>query len=99
MGIALPTFTPLEDSLFRTLCARALDNRSPHPILADAAADAIVRELDYDYGQFHLNANLIVTVARRAKKLDEVASRFLDRHPHAIGLDLGTGCGSRSRRP
>jgi len=95
MRLALPAFTPLEDSLFLTLCARALDNRSPHPVLADAAADAIVRELDYDYGQFHLNTNLIVTVAQRAKKLDEVASRFLDRHRHAIGLDLGAGLDTR----
>ncbi len=98
MGTALPAFTPLEDSLFLTLCARALDNRSPHPILADAAADTIVRELDYDCGQFHLNTNLIVTVAQRAKKLDEVASRFLDRHAHAIGLDLGAGLDTRSAR-
>ena len=95
---APPAFTPLEDSLFLTLCARALDNRSPHPILADAAADEIVRKLDYDYGQFHLNPNLIVTCAHRARKLDEVASRFLDHHPGAIGLDLGTGLDTRMVR-
>ena len=39
---ALPAFTPLEESLWLTLCARALDNRSPHPILADTMADEIV---------------------------------------------------------
>jgi O-methyltransferase involved in polyketide biosynthesis len=94
-GITLPAFTPLEDSLFLTLCARALDNRSPHPILADAAADEIVRKLDYDYGQFNLNTNLVVTCAHRARKLDEVASRFIDDHPSAIGLDLGTGLDTR----
>ena len=43
MTITLPTFTPLEDSLFLTLYARALDNRRPHPILGDAMADQIVR--------------------------------------------------------
>jgi O-methyltransferase involved in polyketide biosynthesis len=91
----LPAFTPLEDSLFLTLCARALDNRSPHPVLADATADEIVRKLDYDYGQFHLNTNIIVTCAHRAKKLDEIASGFLDRHPNGIGVDLGTGLDSR----
>jgi O-methyltransferase involved in polyketide biosynthesis len=96
--ITLPGFTPLEDSLFLTLCARALDNRSPHPILADVMADAIIRRLHYDYEQFHLNANLIITVAHRAKKLDEVASGFLDRHPDAIGLDLGAGLDTRMSR-
>ena len=43
MAITLPTFTPLEDSLFLTLYARALDDRRPHPILGDATADQIVR--------------------------------------------------------
>ena len=85
MGITLPAFTPLEDSLFLTLCCRALDNRSPHPILADAEADEIVRTLDYDYGQFHANTNLILNVALRAKKLDQVASGFLARHPDGVG--------------
>jgi O-methyltransferase involved in polyketide biosynthesis len=98
LGITLPAFAPLEDSLFLTLCARALDNRSPRPILADAIGDEIVRQLDYDYDQFHLNANIIITVAHRAKKLDEVASAFLDRHPHAIGLDLGAGLDTRMAR-
>jgi len=32
MGITLPAFTPLEDSLWLTLCCRALDNRAAsHP--------------------------------------------------------------------
>ena len=46
MGITLPTFTPIEESLFLTLCARALDSRSSHPILADATADEIVQALE-----------------------------------------------------
>jgi O-methyltransferase involved in polyketide biosynthesis len=96
--ISLPAFTPLEDSLFLTLCARALDNRSAHPILGDAAADEIVRKLDYDYGRFNLDTNLILTCAHRAKTLDEVTAGFLDRHPGAIGLDLGAGLDTRSVR-
>ena len=63
MGITLRAFTPLEDSLWLTLCCRALDNRSPHPILGDAMADEIVRTLHYDYGQLHIDTNLIVNVS------------------------------------
>ena len=48
MGTTLPALTPLEDSLYVTLCSRTLDNRSAHPVLGDALADEIVRELDYD---------------------------------------------------
>ena len=98
MATTLPTFTPLEESLWLTLCARALDNRSPHPILGDAAADQIVRTLDYDYDQLHIDTNLKLSVALRAKKLDQVASDFLARHPDAVGLDLGAGLDTRYER-
>ncbi len=95
MPTALPAFTPLEDSLFLTLCGRALDNRTPHPILADAMADEIVRTLDYDVERLRIDTNLMVNIALRAKKLDEVASRFVARHPNGIGLDLGAGLDTR----
>jgi len=98
MAITLPTFTPLEDSLFLTLYARALDNLRPHPILGDAMADQIVHTADYDYGQLHIDTNLILNVALRAKKLDQVASEFLARHPDAVGLDLGAGLDTRFER-
>jgi len=98
MATTLPTFTPLEDSLFLTLYARALDNLRPHPILGDAMADQIVHTADYDYGQLHIDTNLILNVALRAKKLDQVASEFLARHPDAVGLDLGAGLDTRFER-
>jgi O-methyltransferase involved in polyketide biosynthesis len=95
MSTMLPAFTPLEDSLWLTLYARALDNRRQHPILADAMADQIVDKVDYDFGQLHIDTNLILNVALRAKKLDQVASEFLARHPDAVGLDLGAGLDTR----
>jgi O-methyltransferase involved in polyketide biosynthesis len=98
MSVTLPTFTPLEDSLFLTLYARAADNRRPHPILGDAMADQIVRTADYDFDQFHIDTNFILNVALRAKKLDQVASAFLARHPDAVGLDLGAGLDTRFER-
>jgi O-methyltransferase involved in polyketide biosynthesis len=39
----------------------------------------------------HVNTNFINNVALRAKKLDEVASGFLARHPDAVGLNLDAG--------
>jgi O-methyltransferase involved in polyketide biosynthesis len=94
----LPTFTPTEDSLFLTLCGRALDNRSLNPILGDAMADQIVRTLGYDYTKLNIDTNLRLNVALRPKKLDEVASRFVTRHPNAVGLDLGAGFDTRATR-
>jgi O-methyltransferase involved in polyketide biosynthesis len=98
MSVTLPAFTPLEDSLFLTLYARALDSRRPQPILGDATADQIVRTVDYDYDSLDVDTNLILSVALRAKKLDQVASAFLARHPDAVGLDLGAGLDTRFER-
>jgi O-methyltransferase involved in polyketide biosynthesis len=98
MSVTLPAFTPLEDSLFLTLYARALDSRRPHPILGDATADQIVRTTDYDYDTLRIETNLILSVALRARKLDQVASAFLARHPDAVGLDLGAGLDTRFER-
>jgi hypothetical protein len=85
MSITLPTFTPIEESLFLTLCGRALDNRSPHPILADTLAGEIIGKLNYDVGRFHLSASPILNIALRAKKLDQVARSFITRHPPSTG--------------
>jgi O-methyltransferase involved in polyketide biosynthesis len=98
MATTLPAFTPLEDSLFLTLYARALDNRRSHPILGDKMSDQIVRTVDYDYDNLDVDTNLILSVALRAKKLDQVASDFLARHPDAVGLELGAGLDSRFER-
>ncbi|MFG1817064.1 class I SAM-dependent methyltransferase [Kribbella sp. NPDC049174] len=98
MGITLPAFTPLEDSLWLTLCCRALDNRTPNPVLGDAMADQIVRTVDYDYEKLNIGTNLRLNATIRAKKMDEVVSAFIARHPDAVGLDLGAGLDTRSHR-
>jgi len=98
MTVTLAKFTPLEESLFLTLYARALDSRRPRPILGDTMADRIVRGTDHDYDQFRLDTNFILTVAARAKKLDESAGAFVARHPDAVGIDLGAGFDTRAGR-
>jgi O-methyltransferase involved in polyketide biosynthesis len=95
MEITLPAFTPMQESLFLTLCGRALDNRLPHPILADTMAEELVGKLGYDCDRFRLSASPILNIALRAKKLDEVARNFIGRHPDGVGLDLGAGLDTR----
>jgi hypothetical protein len=51
-------------------------SRTNRPILGAAMAEEIIRALDYDYREFKLGKNLIIKVAPRAKKLDDVASTF-----------------------
>ena len=91
MTITLPTFTPLEESLFLTLCCRALDNRSQRPILGDAMADEIVL-IDTT------RRCISDTSSQRHTPRPEAGrgpSRFLARHPNAVGLDLGAGLDTR----
>ena len=84
MGITLPALTPMEDSLFVTLCGRALDSRSLRSILYGTTADEIVRKLDYDCEQFRLSTSSIINIAHTSKKLGEVVERFIERHPDAV---------------
>jgi O-methyltransferase involved in polyketide biosynthesis len=95
VATTLPVFTPIEDSLYLTLCGRALDSRSPDPILGDPMATQVVGKLGYDCGRFRLSASPILNIAHRARKLDQIAQRFFARHPHAVGLDLGAGLDTR----
>jgi O-methyltransferase involved in polyketide biosynthesis len=95
MSIVLPVFTPIEETLYLTLCGRALDNHLAQPILGDTMAEEVVAKLGYDCGRFHLSVSPIINIAHRAKKLDQVARGFIDRHPNAVGLDLGAGLDTR----
>ena len=63
-----------------------------------ATADQIVHTTDYDYGQLRVDTNLVLNVALRAKKLDQVTSAFIARHPDAVGIDLGAGLDTRFQR-
>jgi len=95
MPITLPRFTPIQESMFLTLCGRALDNRSPHPIPAHTMAGELARTLGYDCDRFHLSTSPVINIAHRAKKLDEVALGFVARHPDAVAVDLGAGLDAR----
>ncbi|HET9874245.1 MAG TPA: class I SAM-dependent methyltransferase [Mycobacterium sp.] len=91
MRIVVDDFTLVEQTAFLTEYARALDNRSQHPILSDALADEIVEQIDYDFAGFRMPASVIRQTALRAKMLDERAVKFTTRHPEAIVVDLGAG--------
>ena len=52
MSIALPAFTPAQESLFLTLGGRALDSRLPNPFLGDTMADEILTKIGYDLARF-----------------------------------------------
>jgi O-methyltransferase involved in polyketide biosynthesis len=105
MSIALPEFTPAQESLFLTLGSRALDSRLPRPFLGDTMADEIIATIGYGLDKFpQLNTRLldrrskVFDVAVRAKILDEMVRRFVLLRPDAVVLDLGAGLDGRISR-
>ena len=105
MSIALPAFTPAQESLFLTLGGRALDSRLPRPFLGDTMADEILTKVGYDLAKFPpLHTKLldpksrVFDIAVRAKRLDELVRRFVAGHADAVVLDLGTGLDDRMLR-
>jgi methyltransferase (TIGR00027 family) len=102
MSIALPEFTPAQESLFLTLGSRALDSRLPRPFLGDTMADEILTTIGYCLDKFPQLTTKVVDrrfrvfdVAVRTKIIDEMVRRFVLRRPDAVVLDLGAGLDGR----
>ncbi len=105
MSIALPQFTPAQESLFLTLGSRALDSRLPRPFLGDTMADEIMTTIGYGLERLpSLNTKAldprsrVFDVAVRTKRLDDIVRRFVARHPDAVVLDVGAGLDTRMFR-
>jgi O-methyltransferase involved in polyketide biosynthesis len=94
--------TPVEQTAFLTLYARALDSRCRRPILFDSFAANLAAKLDHDFDALRVPASVRCPVALRTKMLDERVRGFVTEHPDAIVVDLGAGLDkgiARSRPP
>ncbi|WP_410658460.1 class I SAM-dependent methyltransferase [Amycolatopsis sp. lyj-112] len=91
-------FTEEKATMLATLYGRALDARSERPILGDTAADEAVKQIDYDFASLGVDGQLGLTVALRAKPMDDWAASFLREHPDATVVQLGCGMDSRVYR-
>ena len=89
--------TKVQETLLITLYAKAIDNRSRHPILHDVKADQLVGMIDYDFTKLNSwgNDNLIVV---RAKQYDDWIQEFIKRNPVCVVLYLGCGLDTRLTR-
>jgi len=91
MGIATTELTPVEQTALVTQYARALDSRSPRPILGDTLAEHIVDKIDYDFPALGVPSSAVRQTALRAKLLDNRVRNFVSEHPNAIVVSLGAG--------
>ncbi|MFD0918639.1 class I SAM-dependent methyltransferase [Saccharopolyspora rosea] len=88
--------TGAQEQLLVPLHARALDSRSPRPVLGDRTAVRALRRIDSRRPRASAWTRTLVTL--RARLLDEWSADFLAEHPHAVVLHLGCGLDSRSDR-
>jgi O-methyltransferase involved in polyketide biosynthesis len=94
MTIGATKLTPVEQTAFLTLYARALDSRWPRPILGDTLADDVAGKIDYDFAGLGVTCSVVCQSALRAKMLDDRVRAFSKEHPDAVVVDLGAGLDS-----
>ncbi|MET9660187.1 class I SAM-dependent methyltransferase [Streptomyces sp. NPDC006510] len=92
------SLTGAAETLLAPLYARALDARSPQPLLGDQTASALIDKLDYDFSRLGMRQSNAVGVALRARHFDRRVREFLTAHPQATVLHLGCGLDSRAQR-
>ncbi|MFY1683515.1 class I SAM-dependent methyltransferase [Micromonospora sp. WMMD730] len=92
------SLTGAAETTLATLCARAVDARSPHPMLGDHTAAGILDRLDYDFAKLQIQPATAVGIALRTRFFDRWTRRFLDAHPEATVLHLGCGLDGRAQR-
>ncbi|WP_119726676.1 class I SAM-dependent methyltransferase [Thermomonospora amylolytica] len=90
--------TGAPETMLATLYGRALDSRSPRPVLGDRQADRVVRRIRYDFRRTGVRGTAAAGVALRARRLDDWTREFLAAHREATVLHLGCGLDSRVDR-
>ncbi len=87
-----------KETLFVPLLGKALEGRKPHPILRDEKAEEIISRVEYDFSKLNIPRQSLITLAMRAKKLDEYTREFLAQSEDPLVLHLGCGLDSRVER-
>jgi O-methyltransferase involved in polyketide biosynthesis len=90
--------TGARETLLVTLQCKALEAGLPGSVLRDRFAAEAVRRIDYDFARLKVGRAMAVSVAMRAKVLDDLARAFIAEAPDAAVLNLGCGLDARVYR-
>jgi len=101
-----PPLSDVENTGLLTALCHAAESRSPSPLLHDPQAEAIARRLvpilasspvplHRRLARGRLRQALVVHLAMRARKFDEYARNFAERHPGGYVVNLGCGLDTR----
>jgi O-methyltransferase involved in polyketide biosynthesis len=94
----LDELTPVQQVALLALRLRALDARSPAPILGDPVSLEVARAVGLDLSTPRIPRSAVLVHAVRARMLDGIVGGFVAEHPRAVVLDLGCGLDSRWQR-
>jgi O-methyltransferase involved in polyketide biosynthesis len=97
-----PNLTGAQETLLAILYSRALDAKTPTPILGDQYAVRIADQLDYDFSKLHIFWFKAAAIALRARFLDQWTAEFLQKSQRdsedVTILHLAAGLDTRALR-
>lgn len=96
----------VEQTALLTVYAKAIESKSEDPVLQDEMAEALVEKLDTliaaqddemarQLKQRTVDPRLTIHLPLRAKKYDEYALKFLEKHPEGVIVNIGCGLDTR----
>ena len=96
--ISVSALSDISETLFYPLLSRYAETKKPNGILKDPLSVEIVDALDYDPAKTKLFKISQLGACLRTVILDEQVTRFLERHPDAVVVNLGCGLDTRFPR-
>jgi len=90
--------TQEKETLLVPLLGKAMESGKEHPILVDPKAEEILGQVEYDFKELDVPRQTLITLAMRAKKLDEIVKNYMEKAANPLVLHLGCGLDSRVLR-
>ncbi|MDO4880868.1 MAG: class I SAM-dependent methyltransferase [Capnocytophaga sp.] len=88
----------IPETMLITLWAKAEETKQKVPLLRDETALGILSQIDYDFSKFKKSKFTQAGVCIRANLIDKEAKTFIENHPDAVVIQLGTGLDARYER-
>lgn len=84
----------VSETLLITVYLRNLETKRKNGLIKDPKSVEIVEKIDYDFAKFNSPLNQAI-IAIRTEIIDRVVKSFINQHPSATIVSLGTGLSTR----
>lgn len=93
-----PKVTGVAETFLIPLWARAVETKRSGGIIKDPKSVEIMDAIDYDFNRFEGAKMSQVGVSIRTMLLDNATKVFIEKHPHAVMVNIGAGLDTRFSR-